>query len=867
MSVSKAPPDSLGVPPPSEALRVWAERDPERGLVHLHPDGLIASWNLGAVRITGYAPEEMIGRAWTEVAPLSEEAAPTLQPLTRKDGTSVSVEISIAPLRRDGVLLGHGIVLRDTERKREEELERYRACIDHAADALFTHRDGVVIDVNQRACESLGYTRDELIGKHPSEFDPDVTPAQLDDMLVRLTAGETVAFDSRHRRKDGSVFPVEVRMRTFLSNGVRLAFCLVRDITERKRTEEKLRASEERFEFALRGANDGIWDWNLLTDDVVFSSRWKSMLGYADADLPDHVGTWRSLVHPDDLPAAAERVRQYLSNEIDKYEIEFRMAHKEGGYRNILARGYVVSDDRQRPVRFVGTHVDVTERKRAELALRKSEEMLRRAQAIAHVTSWSFDIATSMFSISDEGTQLMSGEYAHADVIRTVHPDDAARVDAAWRAAVGGAPFELEHRLFIDGEVKWVCVRATTDLDGEGRPVTIIGVTQDVTTRRALEEQILQRQKMEAIGQLAGGIAHDFNNIIAAVLTYAEVVAYELGDDHQLRPDVQEIAAAAQRAAALTGQLLTFSRQQPCHSRILALNPIVEGLDSMLRRIIGEDIEITTVLGPMLGSIEADRGQLEQLLLNLAVNGRDAMPTGGKLRIETSNVDLDATLALSVGVAPGSYVMLSVGDTGCGIDEATRPRIFEPFFTTKQVGKGTGLGLAIVFGIVKQAGGGIAVDSVPGRGARFNVYFPRVAASAPEAKAAPKAPEVPRGTETVLVVEDDAQVRAVLLRLLRGHGYAVLLAGNAREALEILGEPGASIHLVLTDLVMPEVDGRTMAAEIRQRYPRTNVLFMSGYTEHAAVKGAAFGPADRLIQKPFTRHDMLTAVRRAIDRE
>jgi len=390
----------------------------------------------------------------------------------------------------------------------------------------------------------------------------------------------------------------------------------------------------------------------------------------------------------------------------------------------------------------------------------------------------------------------------------------------------------------------------------------VLGIARDMTQARRIEEELRQAQKMEAIGRLAGGVAHDFNNILAVILANAEFAQMTLGDDHPARPEVDEIKSGAERAAALTRQLLTFSRKQKRQPKILALNSIVTEIESMLARIVGEDVAISAKIEPALGAIEADPGEVEQVLLNLVVNARDAMPSGGRLVVETSNSFVDDVHAQQIGVAPGHYVVLAISDTGCGMTDAVRARIFEPFFTTKDVGKGTGLGLATVFGIVQQCGGGIAVYSELGRGTTFRIYWPRRDA-APDARRREGFVAV-QSSGTVLVVEDDNQVRKVLRRYLTSWGYTLLEAPSAAAALDLIAGHRGAIDVLLTDLVMPGLDGRALSRRVLSEKPATKVVFMSGYTEHAALNNAALGPEDYFVQKPFSARVLSDTLRRAM---
>jgi two-component system cell cycle sensor histidine kinase/response regulator CckA len=369
---------------------------------------------------------------------------------------------------------------------------------------------------------------------------------------------------------------------------------------------------------------------------------------------------------------------------------------------------------------------------------------------------------------------------------------------------------------------------------------------------------------MEVVGQLAGGIAHDFNNILAVITANTDLALDTLGRTHPVAEDLTEIDAAAARAAGLTRQLLAFSRKERREVKQLALNGIVTNVEKMLSRIVGEDIVISALLASQLGTIEGDAGQIEQILMNLLVNARDAMPRGGKVVIETANVEIDDANAAVLGVGAGRYVCLSVTDTGCGMDDAVRAHIFEPFFTTKEVGKGTGLGLATVFGIVKQGGGAIAVESQVGRGTTFRIYFPRLQT---EAEPVPVQPQfvAPKGAGTVLLVEDDAQLRLVLRRYLSKWGFTLLEAPSGTAALELARSYKGAIDLLLTDLVMPELDGRSLSRRVIELRPSTRVIFMSGYTEHPALHDAELGPADFFMQKPFSAQVLSETLRRALE--
>jgi len=409
---------------------------------------------------------------------------------------------------------------------------------------------------------------------------------------------------------------------------------------------------------------------------------------------------------------------------------------------------------------------------------------------------------------------------------------------------------------------------AATPQYREGQLAGILGICRDVTERLSLEQQLRQAQKMEAVGRLAGGVAHDFNNILTAITGYADLLLEDLGTSDRRRDDIAEIRKAAERAAGLTRQLLAFSRQQVMQAQVLDLNALVADTQNMLGRLLGEDIALVTRLDPALGAVKADPGQLEQVIMNLAVNARDAMPGGGKLTIETANAELDDTYVREHFPArPGSYVMLAVSDTGTGMSDEVQSHLFEPFFTTKEKGKGTGLGLATVYGIVKQSGGYIWVYTEPGHGTTFKIYLPRVAGAPAQRASGPKASPVGAGTETVLLAEDEAAVRAVARHALERQGYTVLEASSGEAALDLAERHSGRIHLLLTDVIMPGMNGRALAQRLSELRPDLRVVYMSGYTEEAITRHGVLEPGLTYVQKPFTPEGLARKVREVLDRE
>jgi len=506
--------------------------------------------------------------------------------------------------------------------------------------------------------------------------------------------------------------------------------------------------------------------------------------------------------------------------------------------------------------------------RRLEEELRASESRYRLLFEHSPIPKWVFDLESLRFLEVNEAavrTYGYSREEFLGMTLRDIRraEDVEPMLKSVPRDEMGPASFGTWKHRRKDGALLDVEVTAHSLVLG-GRPVRMVAA-HDVTEQRRLAARLLQSQKMDAIGRLAGGVAHDFNNILVVILAQAYEAMEQLGKEHPVYEEILQIDAAARRASALTRQLLDFSRQSVQNPQVIDLGALIANLDKMIGRLIGVNIEIETIQGQGLDKVRADPAQIEQVVVNLVVNARDAMPKGGKLTIEARNADVDDELARRTDLKPGRYVMLAVSDTGVGMDAATQARLFEPFFTTKDVGKGTGLGLSTVFGIIKQSGAAISVYSEPGRGSTFRIHFPATAATA---EAAPQPAEAvsSSGTETILLVEDDPQVRMVVKRLLAAGGYAVVEARSGPAALELVASGGQEIQLVLSDLVMPGMDGRTLAAQLAARQPGLRVLFMSGYTEHAALNGAHIARDAAFIQKPFTAQELSRAVRHALDR-
>jgi PAS domain S-box-containing protein len=545
---------------------------------------------------------------------------------------------------------------------------------------------------------------------------------------------------------------------------------------------------------------------------------------------------------------------------------------RSGEERLIEWRNSVLRDDEGRIIGTFSSGTDITERNQAVEALRTAEERMRFALQNANVGIWDMDYTTGVNRWSETleahyGLQPGTFDGTFEAFVERIHPDDQESVlETFGKAMKSGADFSILNRsIWPDGTVRWLSGSGRILLGEHGEPVRGVGISLDVTERHVLEEQYQQAQKMEAIGRLAGGVAHDFNNLLTVMLGYCELLLADFDPDDAREIDIAEIQKAGMSAAGLTRQLLAFSRKQIIEPTLLDLNAVVADVRTMLGRLIGEDVKVLLGLGPKLAPVMADRGQVEQIVMNLAVNARDAMPKGGTITIETANVELDENYARThITAKPGLYVVLTVTDTGTGITPQVQARLFEPFFTTKEVGKGTGLGLATVHGIITGIGGSVNVYSEVGWGTSFKVYFPRADAQEMVVEARPAVALPHAGAETVLVVDDAEGLRELARRLLERQGYTVLVAANADEAIgQFEGNP--TIHVLLTDVVMPGASGPELTRRLLERQPALKVIYMSGYNEESIVHHGVLNPGIAFLHKPFTSKTLGRKIREVLD--
>jgi PAS domain S-box-containing protein len=522
---------------------------------------------------------------------------------------------------------------------------------------------------------------------------------------------------------------------------------------------------------------------------------------------------------------------------------------------------------------------EIADRRKAEADHRTSEAQLAKAQRIARLGSWEWDITQNHVTWSEETRRLYGFTETEMGIpmerfVERVHPDDRAKVQLALGDAVQSrGPYVCDHRVLLpDGTLRVLHGLGEVIMDGEGRSIRLIGTTQDITEAdraeaalRRSEEQLRQSQKMEAVGRLAGGVAHDFNNLLTVITGYSAMSLQQIKRSTPLRKNIEEIQAAAERASSLTGQLLAFSRKQVLQPRVVSLNVVIGGMEKMLHRLIGEDIELATLFDADLGNVKADPSQIEQVILNMVVNARDAMPRGGRLTIQTANVALDQkTRFRNRDLNVGEYIMIAITDTGVGMTPDVQSHLFEPFFTTKGVGRGTGLGLATCYGIVCQSDGDIRVYSEPNNGTTFKIYLPRIDAPTTSTASDSNMDSIPKGTESILIVEDEVAVRRLAVSVLRSCGYDVQEARDGFEALSLI-KSKQPFQLVITDVIMPRMSGKELYDQIKAVAPRVKVLFMSGYTDDALAHHGVLEPELSFLEKPFSPGRLVRKVRDVID--
>jgi PAS domain S-box-containing protein len=854
--------------------------------VRVDMSGPIVEFNEVYRAMLGYERDELMALSYVDLTParwhefeariIEEQVLPRghsevyEKEYRRKDGTVFPIELRTELIVDEaGAPAGMWAIVRDiTQRKQVEEAlregeARYRAVVEQASEGIMlTDPEWRFLDVNPRAGEMFGYAPEEMLGMSVLDVS---TPEDMAARPLRtdeLRQGRTTVTERLVRRKDGTGFTAEISARALPDGRV---VSVVRDVTERRRMEQALRESEERFRRVFESEMLGMV-FGLQGGAVADANEYFLRLtGYSRNDLLAGRLRWNAISPVEHADRLEEAVRQaHATGRSQPFETEF--IRKDGRRVPVLCGAAFIGEAQDFGVGFA---LDLTELKRTEQRLVESQRYLERAHELAQIGTWDADLATMKATYSDVMKRIFGvpedqGAIPFEAFSRSIHPEDWPKVERIVQLQMqGGGAWNYEHRVVRpDGSVRVIEVTSEPVLDDAGRAIRIIGSVQDITERRHLEQQLREAQKLEAIGRLAGGVAHDFNNLLTVILGFTETMLESLppGDDHHT--SAEQIRTAARRAAGLTQQLLAFGRRQVFQLQVFDLNLVLGEMRGILQRLIGERIEIVLSLDPRPTLLRADRGQIEQVVLNLALNARDAMPARGRLSILTSHHG--AATGAGSGRAGGPWLLLTVSDTGVGMSPEVQAHIFEPFYTTKEVGHGTGLGLATVYGIVTQSGGHIEVSSTPGVGSTFRIYLP-ASAGAVEAEAGAPAAVVPGGMETVLLVEEERAVRALMAQMLRRRGYYVLEAGGAEEALALAGRHDGAIHLLATDLVMPGLSGRELARRLSGERQGLRVLFVSGYSDERAVPRESGGAPGAYLQKPFTPVIFARKVRELLD--
>jgi len=861
------------------------------------PDGGITYTNNAMDELFGYEEGELIGKppSILNAGPVPESVTKQIMDAIekrgfwegeiqnkKKEGTEFTTYAAISALKdKDGKILDFISTQHDiTELKRtmealKESEQRYRRLAENLNEVIYTtDLQGNVTYITPNTERLGGYRPAEIIGRSFVDFvHPDDLSARFGN-FQKILAGEDLVTEYRYLTKEKEAKWVRTNARPIIEEGevVGVQGMLV-DITDRKLAEEALKKSEERYRLLADNVSDNIWV--LRIEDLRFtyiSSAVTKTFGFTPEESMDM--PLNKHMPPESVNIAQAALAEELEKdgkpgvEKDRFRVlEIEQFVKNGGTVWTEVKASFLRDEKGNPVSVLGVTRDITGRKKAERALRESEEKFRSlfdssplGVALSELeTGRLVEVnellcKTTKFS-KDEllgNTTTGLGLYSEADRDRFL-----GKLKSTGRVSNMSMTFRCREGQAIQTLMSSNIIRLA------GKPYALT-LFLDITEKKQLEEQLRQSQKMESIGRLAGGVAHDFNNLLTAIIGYAEMLEAGLDPDDPLSEDVKQIMKAGDSAAQLTSQLLAFSRKQTIDPKVIDINQTMEHLQRMLGRLIGEDIDLLLVPGKDLGRIKADPGQVDQTLINLAVNACDAMPDGGKLVIETANVTLDEAYCKShLGAIPGDFVMLAVSDDGCGMKKDVLDKIFEPFFTTKERGKGTGLGLSMVYGIVKQHGGFVYAYSEPGEGTTIKTYWPRVAEEAdPIGK--PRAEASVTGNETVLLVEDEELVRRLAGKILEQSGYRVLAADDGGDAIKICKEYGSDINLLLTDVVMPEMNGKELYDQIAPTRPGIHVLYMSGYTDDAIVHRGVLDEGTAYIQKPFKAKELLDKVREVL---
>lgn len=892
MSPPIQPTDKTPSPPgtlPEQALLRIVTENAHVGLVIVNTERCYAYANPTYSEILGLPPSNLVGQRLQDVLAgiYDEQVRPRLDRAFAGECMSYELRratakgeryyaVSYEPMEVDGTVVLVVVVITDITDRRQTQVDssRLAAIVESSDDAILSKDlDGIITSWNASAEKIFGYSAAEMIGSSVMRLIPPDRQGEEQHILEKIRRGERVPhFETLRQTKSGQMIDVSVAISPLkdAQGNIIGASKVARDISQRKRADEALRHERDRAQRFLDTAEVILLGLDLEGRITVINRKGCDLVGWTEAELLGR--DWIDLCVPKRIQS---EVRQNFRNLLngDLRIIANPILSNAGEERLIEWRSRVLFDDAGRVIGTFSSGSDITERHQAEEALRTAEERMRFALQNAEVGIWDLEYATGIVRISsilETHFGIKPGSFGGTfdAFMQCVHPDDQKYVmEKIAEAVKADADFSIQYRVrWPDGTVRWLSSAGRIHLSERGDPVRGVGITLDVTRHRSLEERYHQAQKMEAVGRLAGGVAHDFNNLLTAILGYSQLLLLGFDEEDPRRSDLMEIHKAGESAARLTRQLLTFSRRQIIEPMLLDLNVLIDNLRGMLGRLIGEDVKVVLKLRPGLGLVKADSGQIEQIVMNLAVNARDAMPEGGTLTIETKNVELDEHYASThFSVKPGRYVALIVSDTGTGLSPEVQARLFEPFFTTKERGKGTGLGLATVHGIVMRSGGSIGVYSELGKGSSFTIYLPLCLPSDVVAEA-PQAADRPRTAgETVLVVEDADGLREMTRRMLENQGYAVLLAATASEARELY-ENSEHIDLILTDVIMPGGSGPELIKQLQQRRPDLKFIYMSGYTEDAISHHGVLDSGIAFLHKPFNAETLGRKLREVLSR-
>lgn len=741
--------------------------------------------------------------------------------------------------------------------------ERYRGVFDESVAAIFMFDTRKrFIDSNQAGLDLLGYTREELLTLSMSDVDTnpvDVLPAHAE----LLAGGRLINYEHQLRRKDGRIITVlnNSRALTRADGAITGMLSTLLDITARKQAEETLDESRQRLQLALDAARMGVWEYDFAAQKLYWSPEIIKFFG-----VPDHEPSRElliSLCHPDDRGITQAAMDRAIAEHRD-YHAEYRVINQGRTYW-VEDHGTILRDAHDRPVKVIGTAQDLTERKEAEAERKRLSTAIEQAAEMVVITD-----VEGVINYANPAFETMTGYSRQEALGRNPRLLKSGKHEPPfykelWDTLTQGQTWRGQ---FInrrkDGTLFTSDAVISPIRSASGAITSYVAAQRDVTREQLLERQVRQAQKMEAVGQLASGVAHDFNNLLQAILGFADLLLADLPPHDRKRDDVQEIVRSGQRAATLTKQLLAFSRQDANKPVVVDLNAMVEEAQKMLRRLLGENIRITLELANTLPAIMADRGQIDQIIINLCINARDAMPEGGRLTISTSAVLFDDVTTTNIPEAhPGRYACLAVSDSGTGMSPDTQARLFEPFFSTKGPGKGTGLGLAVIYGIVKQHAGWINVYSKEGQGSTFKIYLPVIAGAAGALEREHEAVECGAG-ERILLIEDEPVLRTMATRILAEHGYRVQAAGSSTEGIDLFTQAGGDFDLLLSDVVLPDQNGIVTADYLQQRKPELAVVLCSGYTDERSRWRAIEERKYIFLQKPYPLDDLLRTIRTAL---